>query len=43
MRPHQGIARRVPDAGRDAPPYAVTDLGIDEDPPKPVLGGLING
>ena len=24
-RPHQGIAQRVPDTGRDAPPPAMTD------------------
>lgn len=27
-RPHQGIDQRVPDAGRDAPPPAMTDLDI---------------
>jgi len=41
-RPHQGIAQRVPDAGRDAPPPAVTDLDIGRIRRKPVLNGLIN-
>ena len=41
-RPHQGIAQRVPDAGRDAPHSAVTDLDIGRILRKPVLGGLIN-
>ena len=27
-RPHQGIAQRVPDAGRDAPVSAITDLDV---------------
>jgi putative transposase len=41
-RPHQGIGQRIPDAGRDAPHSAVTDLGIERIRRKPVLGGLIN-
>ena len=41
-RPHQGIAQRVPDAGRDAPRTAVTDLDIERIRRKPVLNGLIN-
>jgi putative transposase len=41
-RPHQGIAQRVPDAGRDAPRSAITDPGIREIHRKPVLNGLIN-
>jgi len=41
-RPHQGIAQRVPDAGRDAHRSAITDPGIGEIRRKPVLNGLIN-
>ena len=41
-RPHQGIAQRVPDAGRDAPRAAMTDLDIERISRKPVLNGLIN-
>jgi putative transposase len=41
-RPHQGIAQRVPDAGRDTPPPAVTDLDSRRIRRKPVLSGLIN-
>ncbi len=41
-RPHQGIAQRVPDAGRDAPRSAITDPDIGEIRRKPVLNGLIN-
>jgi putative transposase len=41
-RPHQGIAQRVPDAGRDAPRSAITDPSIREIHRKPVLNGLIN-
>ncbi|MGH3185713.1 MAG: integrase core domain-containing protein [Streptosporangiaceae bacterium] len=41
-RPHQGIAQRVPDPGRDTPPPAVTDLDIGRIRRKPVLNGLIN-
>ena len=41
-RPHQGIAQRVPDAGRDAPRSAITDPGVREISRKPVLNGLIN-
>jgi hypothetical protein len=41
-RPHQGIAQRVPDAGRDALRSAITDPGIREIHRKPVLNGLIN-
>jgi transposase InsO family protein len=40
--PHQGIAQRVPDAGRDAPRSAITDPGVKEISRKPVLNGLIN-
>jgi hypothetical protein len=39
-RPHQGIAQRVPDAGRGAPPPAMPDPGQIRR--KPVLDGLIN-
>ena len=41
-RPHQGIAQRVPDAGRDAPRTAMTDLDIERIRRKPILNGLIN-
>ena len=41
-RPHQGIAQRVPDAGRDAPRIDMTDLDIERIRRKPVLNGLIN-
>jgi putative transposase len=41
-RPHQGIAQRVPDAGRDTPPPAMTDLDTRRIRRKPVLSGLIN-
>jgi len=41
-RPHQGIAQRAPDAGRDTPPPAMTDLDTRQIRRKPVLGGLIN-
>jgi putative transposase len=41
-RPHQGIAQRVPDAGRDVPRAAMTDLDIERIRRKPVLNGLIN-
>jgi|SRR5215472_17556840 len=41
-RPHQGIAQRVPDAGRDAPRAAMTDLDIERIRRKAVLNGLIN-
>jgi putative transposase len=41
-RPHQGIAQRVPDAGRAAPRPAMTDLDIGRIRRKPVLNGLIN-
>jgi transposase InsO family protein len=41
-RPHQGIAQRVPDAGRDAPPPAMTDLDTRRIRRKSVLSGLIN-
>jgi putative transposase len=40
--PHQGIAQRVPGAGRDAPLPAMTDLDIERIYRKPVLNGLIN-
>ena len=35
-RPHQGVAQRVPDAGRDAPRAAMTDLDIERIRRKPV-------
>jgi transposase InsO family protein len=41
-RPHQGIAQRVPDAGRDTPLPAMTDLDTRRIRRKPVLSGLIN-
>jgi putative transposase len=41
-RPHQSIAQRVPDAGRDTPPPSVTDLDTWRIRRKPVLSGLIN-
>ena len=41
-RPHQGIAQRVPDAGRGAPQAAMTGLDIERIRRKPVLSGLIN-
>jgi putative transposase len=41
-RPHQGIAQRVPDAGRDAPRAAITDLDVERIRRKPILNGLIN-
>jgi hypothetical protein len=41
-RPHQGIAQRVPDAGRDAPRPDVTNLDTGQVRRKPVPGGLIN-
>ena len=41
-RPHQGIAQRVPDAGRAAPRPAMADLDIGRIRRKPVLHGLIN-
>ena len=41
-RPHQGIAQRVPDAGRAAPRPAMADLDIGRIRRKPVLYGLIN-
>jgi putative transposase len=41
-RPHQGIAQRVPDAGRHAPLPAMTGLDIARIRRKPVLNGLIN-
>ena len=41
-RPHQGIAQRVPDVGRDAPRAAMTDLDIERIRRKPILNGLIN-
>jgi putative transposase len=41
-RPHQGIAQRVPDAGRYAPSPAVTNLDTAAIRRKPVLNGLIN-
>jgi putative transposase len=41
-RPHQGIARRVPDDEPDAPRTTVTDVDRQQIHRKPVLGGLIN-
>jgi hypothetical protein len=41
-RPHQGIAQRVPDAARAAPPLAMADLDTWRIHRKPVLSGLIN-
>ncbi len=41
-RPHQGIAQRVPGAGRNAPLPAMTGLDIERIHRKPVLNGLIN-
>ena len=41
-RPHQGIAQRVPDGGRDAPRPAMTGVDIRPIRRKPVLNGLIN-
>jgi transposase InsO family protein len=41
-RPHQGIAQHVPDAGRDTPLPAITDLDTRRIRRKPVLSGLIN-
>ena len=41
-RPHQGIARRVPDDESDAPRATVTDIDTRQIRRKPVLGGLIN-
>jgi putative transposase len=40
--PHQGIAQRVPDARRDGPPPAMTNLDTAAIGRKPVLNGLIN-
>jgi putative transposase len=40
-RPHQGIAQCVPDGEHHRGHLAVADLDRT-DPPKPVLGGLIN-
>jgi hypothetical protein len=39
---HQGIAQRVPDAGRDAPWAAMIDLDVERIRRKPILNGLIN-
>ncbi len=41
-RPHQGIAKHVPGADRDAPRAAVTALDTARIPRRPVLGGLIS-
>jgi putative transposase len=41
-RPHQGIAQRVPDTARAAPPLAMADLDTWRIHRKPVLSGLIN-
>ena len=41
-RPHQGIARRVPDGKHDGGHLTVADLERERIHRKPVLGGLIN-
>ena len=41
-RPHQGIARHVPDDERDGIRGAVTDIDTQQVRRKPVLNGLIN-
>jgi putative transposase len=41
-RPHQGIAKHVPDHECDVPRATVTDIDTQQVPRKPVLGGLIN-
>ena len=41
-RPHQGIAQRVPDTGRDPHPATVTNVGARQIRRQPVLNGLIN-
>jgi putative transposase len=41
-RPHQGIAQRVPDHGRDAPRATMLSVDSQQIRRKPVLGGLIN-
>jgi putative transposase len=41
-RPHQGIAQRVPAGERDPPPHDSDRHRHMANPPKPVLGGLIN-
>ena len=42
VRPHQGIAQRVPDDECNAPRATVTGVGTQHIRRKPVLGGLIN-
>jgi len=42
VRPHQGIAQRVPDGKHDGGHLAVADLDRRRIPRKPVLGGLIS-
>ena len=42
VRPHQGIAQRVPDNEPDAPHATVTGINTQQIRRKPVLGGLIN-
>ena len=41
-RPHQGIAQRVPDDGRDSPCSSVTHIDSRRIHRRPVLDGLIN-
>lgn len=41
-RPHQGIARRVPDGKHDAGHITAADPAADGSSGNPVLGGLIN-
>ena len=41
-RPHQGIARRVPDGEHDRDRIAVADLDRERICRRPILGGLIN-
>jgi putative transposase len=41
-RPHQGIAQRVPDDGRDVPRATVINVDRQQIRRRPVLGGLIN-
>ena len=42
VRPHQGIAQRVPADERDAHSATVTDIDTQPIRRKPVLSGLIN-
>jgi len=41
-RPHQGIARHVPDDEHDRPRATLTDVNTQQIRRKPVLNGLIN-